>query len=188
MKSFVLSTILLSFFFLNPNTLEAKRRSKIQPSKERHPIYHFILTLRPKINKRLAMKYSNSFYRYSRRYNLDPYLLVSIAMQESGISPSKIRVVKGYVAVDDKYVPMEIETDFCMMQIHYRNVEKMNLDLKKLQTDYDYCISIGAKILASFKKIRKDDDEFWWSRYNARSPYKRRIYESLVNRYYELRP
>ena len=84
------------------------------------------------MNRRLAVKYSNSFYRYSRKYELDPYLLVSIAMQESGISPSKIKVVKGYVAVDGKYVPMEIET-LCV-QIHYRNVEIMNLDLKTRQT------------------------------------------------------
>jgi len=187
MKLFVLSTLLISFFLLGSNSLEAKSRIKYKPSRERHPIYHFILTLKPKMNKRLAMKYSNSFYRYSRKLNLDPYLLVSIAMQESGISPSKIRVVKGYVAVDEKYIPMEIETDFCMMQIHYRNVEKMNLDLKKLQTDYDYCISIGAKILASFKRLQSEDEN-WWSRYNARSPYKRKIYESLVNRYYDLRP
>ena len=188
MKSFVLSILIISSFFLNSPLLEAKTRSKYNPTREKHPIYHFILTLRPKMNKRLAMKYSNSFYRYSRRYDLDPYRLVSIAMQESGISPSKIRVVKGYVAVDGKYVPMEIETDFCMMQIHYRNVEIMKLDLKKLQSDYDYCISIGAKILASFKRLEKQGEENWWSRYNARSPYKRKIYESLVNRYYDLRP
>jgi len=188
MKLFTLTILMMSFLTCLSAPVNAKVRSKYKPSRVKHPIYHFILTLRPKMNRRLAMKYSNSFYRYSRKYELDPYLLVSIAMQESGISPSKIRVVKGYVAVDGKYVPMEIETDFCMMQIHYRNVEIMNLDLKKLQTDYDYCISIGAKILASFKRLEKDGQEHWWSRYNARSPYKRRIYESLVNRYYDLRP
>ncbi len=188
MKSFALTLLMMSFLTCISSPLEAKIRSKYSSSRIKHPIFHFILTLKPKMNRKLAMKYSNSFYRYSKKYDLDPYLLVSIAMQESGIKPNTIRVVKGYVAVDGKYVPMEIETDFCMMQIHYRNVEVMNLDLKRLQTDYDYCISIGAKILASFKRLEREGQEFWWSRYNARSPYKRKIYESLVNRYYDLRP
>jgi soluble lytic murein transglycosylase-like protein len=133
------------------------------------------------------MKYSNSFHRYSKRYGLDPYLLVSIAMQESGIVLDRIRMVKGYVYVDKKYVPMKIETDFCMMQIHYRNVENMDLDLKKLITNHDYCIEIGAKILAYFRRY-ENSEENWWTRYNTSNSIKRKIYEKLVNRYYELRP
>ena len=46
----------------------------------------------------------------------------------------------------------------------------------------------GEKIKTTFKRLEKDGQENWWSRYNARSPYKRKIYESLVNRYYDLRP
>ncbi|MEE2743741.1 MAG: hypothetical protein VYD54_07515 [Bdellovibrionota bacterium] len=164
----------------------AKVRKKVSTEKK-YPIYHFILKLKPKMSKKLAWRYSRSFRRYSKRYGLDPFLLVSIAMQESGIILDKVRVVTGYIYMDEKYIPMEIETDFCMMQIHYKNVENMNLDLSKLQTNYDYCIATGAKILASFKRYRKKDKN-WWSRYNARSPHKRRIYESLINRYYDQRP
>ena len=179
--------IIAFFLFSSSLCLQAKPRARFLPNKNKHPIFHFILNLRPNINKRLAMRYSNSFHRYSKRYDLDPYLLVSIAMQESGIVLNKIRMVKGYVYVDGKYVPMKIETDFCMMQIHYRNIENMGLDLKRLQTDYDYCIGVGAKILASFRRYEKDEEN-WWTRYNARSHYKRKIYGGLINRYYELRP
>jgi len=167
--------------------VQAKPHTKSISGKLRHPIFHFIINLRPSINKQLAMKYSNSFHRYSKRYGLDPYLLVAIAMQESGIVLNRIRMVKGYVYVDKKYVPMKIETDFCMMQIHYRNVENMGLDLKKLITDYDYCIGVGAKILAYFRRY-ENSEENWWTRYNTSNSLKRKIYENLVNRYYDLRP
>jgi len=180
-KIFICLLLIFSCTFAN-----AKARKKISTEKK-YPVYSFILKLKPKMSRKLAWRYSRSFRRYSKRYGLDPYLLVSIAMQESGIVLDKVRVVTGYIYLDEKYIPMEIETDFCMMQIHYKNVEKMNLDLSKLQSNYDYCIATGARILASFKRFSKSDVN-WWSRYNARSPHKRRIYESLINRYYGLRP
>ena len=109
--------------FLSCSLASAKIHKKAS-LKKRYPIYHFILKLKPKMNRKLAWKYSRSFRRYSRRYKVDPYLLVSIAMQESGIVLDKVRVVTGYIYVDEKYIPMEIETDFCMMQIHYKNISQ----------------------------------------------------------------
>jgi hypothetical protein len=107
---------IITFFLLSSSLyLQAKPRTRLLPNKDMHPIFHFILDLRPNINKCLAMKYSNSSHRYGNRYNIDPYPLVSIDRQESGIVLDKTRMVKGHIDVDEKYIPMTIETDFCMM-------------------------------------------------------------------------
>jgi len=153
----------------------------------KNPIYHAIKILNKKIDKEKAMEYSNIIAKYSRLYSLDPFLLVSIARQESHIvlNTSAGHLEEEVILQEDgEFVKRFIVTDMCMMQIHRSNVLRLKLDPNRLLTSADYCIHEGAKILQGFKYLIKTDSR-WWSRYNASILERRREYEEFILKHYK---
>lgn len=152
-----------------------------------NPIYHSILVLNPKIDKRDAFKYSNIIYKYSNLYKIDPFLIVAISRQESYINLNTVReVIISDIELDkktNKFIKKVEVTDFCMMQINKQNVISKNLDPERLIRDPDYCIHEGVKILNFFKKF-SESEEFWWTRYNSPSDNHREIYKKYVLDHY----
>lgn len=152
-----------------------------------NPIYHSILVLNPKIDKRDAFKYSNIIYKYSSVYQIDPFLIVAITRQESYINLNTVReVIISDIHLDkktNKFIKKVEITDFCMMQINKQNVISKNLDPERLIRDPDYCIHEGIKILSFFKKFN-GSEEFWWTRYNSPNDTHREIYKKYVLSHY----
>jgi hypothetical protein len=157
-------------------------------SLKRNPIYHAITVLNKKINKEKAFKYSNIISKLSRKYKLDPFLVVSIARQESRINLATVRTMANdeIIETDKGYIKIVHITDFCMMQIHKSNVKNLKLSPNRLLEDPQYCIETGVDILRGFKYLAKED-EFWWTRYNAsdRKPEKREEYKNHVLAHYK---
>lgn len=156
----------------------------IEAKEKKHPVYNAILKLRPAMNKKKAMHYSNIISRLSRKNKIDPFLVVAIAMQESAIQLDRVYRIGGLIKTADGYRKEKIAADFCMMQINYSNIKKRNLDVSKLLDDPHYCISQGIKILKEFKERYSKKEKDWWTRYNASNKIKRNIYKKLVSRYY----
>jgi hypothetical protein len=156
---------------------------------EKNPIYNSILLLSGDIDKNKALKYSNIIDKYSKKYKIDPFLIVSISRQESRINLNTTReVIDDNIQYDEDnkkfYKTVEI-TDFCMMQIHKSNVIGKNLDPSRLLEDADYCIHEGFKILNYFKSLKKND-KYWWTRYNASKDDMREIYKHHVLSHYKV--
>lgn len=153
----------------------------------RNPIYHAIIILNKNIDKTQAFKYSNIIAHYSRKYELDPFLIVSISRQESYINLKATRQAGEekihYDSLNKKFMKQVEVTDFCMMQINKGNVIWKELDPERLLSDADYCIHEGVKILTYFKPLQKDD-AFWWTRYNSASSEHRSIYKGYVLHHY----
>jgi len=157
-----------------------------QHSIKNNPIYHSLLILNKRLNKKKAYKYSNLIAKYSKIYKLNPFLIASIARQESGITLGRVREFEDKeITLNEygKFVRYVEVTDFCMMQINERNVKLLKLDPNKLLINADYCIHEGVKILHGFKHL-KDRDPFWYSRYNALNAEARKEYEKLIMSHY----
>jgi len=159
----------------------------VSVNKRKNPIYESIIILNTSIEREVAYSYSNIIAKYSRRYRLNPFLVVSIAKQESGITLSAERgyfTGKVYALSDNTLVRNYEISDFCMMQIHRSNVIKLKLDPNRLLEDPEYCIHEGIKILKHFKFFQTLEPYIWWSRYNASSIDKRELYRQDVLRHY----
>lgn len=152
-------------------------------TENKHPIYEQILRNRPSINKTYAMNLSNVIHSVSVKYSIPKHIYTAILMQESNYRLGSVRTIKGYY--QGKVV--EVQTDFGISQIYWRNVQKLNLDIDKLTSDLVYSVEAGAKILAGFKRYSKEDEN-WWTRYNcgtrgSTNRYTCQRYKTKVERY-----
>lgn len=81
-----------------------------------------------------------------------------------------------------------VAVDFGIGQINHKTIKRYKFDKVKLMTDLTYSVEAAAVVLADFKKMFKNDKDFW-TRYNAgvkNTPIvikNRAIYKNLVARY-----
>lgn len=108
----------------------------------------------------------------SKKYKVSPRLLSAILMQESSYKLN---------TVNRKCINCKI-TDYGISQIHYKNLNRFNLDPHKLISDLDYSVDAGARILAHYKKFSDKEPNLWWSRFNCGNrPYHK--VKSLCDKY-----
>jgi hypothetical protein len=152
---------------------------------KRNTICRNMNKLNPKMDLKEAYKISNLFSKMAKKYKISPILLVSIAFQESSFKADAIRKVTGLVFDEDsnEYKKVRVGSDFCMMQIHLININKMDLKVDKLLNSPSYCIEAGAKILSRYKGLYGKKDKNWWTHYNAKTKAKQKIYFNKVTRH-----
>lgn len=175
--------LLIICFFVFSQTPESQSRDRLAHScfKPVNKTCQAIAELKPTMNLDKALQLSNHFYNVARKYGLPAYLLVSIAMQESGMRLDIVRAVKGLTLGEDGiYRPASVDSDFCMMQINASNILKFNLDAARLLSDPFYCIQAGAVILKDSEKRFAKSENAWWTRYNASSKIHRKNYHEHI--------
>jgi len=160
---------------------------------EKHPIYCQIINNRTSksgktsINKRYAMKLSNIIHKAAIKYKIPANIYTAILMQESRYSLKAKGCHSGLrqETIDNKVQLIEtrICSDFGISQIYYKTARRYKLDIHLLTTDLQYSIEAGAKVLSGFKKRYSKRETDWWTRYNASSRVKRKIYKELVERF-----
>lgn len=89
LSKFCIMLTLLIFLF------EAEVYAK--PDCKIHKVYCSILKLRKDIDLGFAMELSNSIYKWSKYYEMDPVRSVAILMQESYLGHFKNRVIQGVI-------------------------------------------------------------------------------------------
>jgi len=135
------------------------------------------------INTRYAMRLSNIIHRYTRRYSISSDLFTAILAQESMYRADSKNCQRGLADIDGELVERKICSDFGISQIHYKTIERYNLDPERLLTDLEYSIEAGVVVLKDVKRRYGKKDPNWWTRYNASSPSKRSTYKDLVSRF-----
>jgi hypothetical protein len=164
----------------------------------KHPIYCQIKKNSPRIDKKKAMHLSNVIHKISRKYSLPTRIFVGILAQESGYKLEAKGCHKGLVKEVThmetrapmtthpivEYKEVKVCADFGIGQIYYKTAKGFGFNLNKLTTDLDYSVEAAAQVLADFKKRYSAREVDWWTRYNARSRIKRKIYKQLVERYF----
>lgn len=130
-----------------------------------------ILTLKPNMKKDLAKRVSVLIGLSSKKYNLDPRIMISIMKVESAFNQSATNP----------------SGDFSIAQINYRVWEKefkklkrKNLDFTKLKKNDAYSIFRMAEILSIEKKRYKGKK--WYLTYHSRTKKYRDIYEKKFNK------
>ena len=177
---------------------------------DKHPIFCQIKKNSPRFNNKKAMHISNVISKVSRKHKLPTRIFVGILAQESGYKLSAQGCHKGLMASDRKQSSCDIPliqgtmldfeyktcldslkpkvvricSDFGIGQIYYKTAKGFGFDIELLTTDLEYSIDAAAQVLADFKKRYSAREVDWWTRYNARSPIKRKIYKTLVKRYF----
>jgi len=151
---------------------------------EKHPIYCQIVKNRPKIAKAYAFDLSNRIYVLVKKYKLPTKIFTAILMQESRYELNTKRCTKG-LALDPEigYNETMVCTDFGIGQVHYKTLQAYGFDAERLILDLDYSLEAAAIVLRDFKKRYARKEVEWYTRYNAVSPDKRKIYLNLIERY-----
>ncbi len=90
-------------------------------------------------------------YNIALEYKLDPWLFIAIIEHESRFK------VNAYNRKSQ---------DWGLSQINIANINKLNLDKKRLLTDPDYNLREGAKVLSYMHKRFKHEPQ-WFARYNC---------------------
>jgi len=168
---------IIGLFFLLVLTTEAADCNK-------HPIYCQIKKNRPKISKKYAMVLSNVIYKATRKYHIPPRIFTAILAQESSYSLKAKGCHRGLLEQDREMIEVKICADFGIGQIYFKTAKGFGFDISMLTTDLEYSIDAAAQVLGDFKKRYERREVTWWTRYNARSKIKRKIYKQLVERYF----
>jgi hypothetical protein len=144
--------------------------------------YSTILRLNPRVNKTFAKKVSREINKYSKRYGLDPYLMVAIITQESRFNMGAKNCTVG---LNGRQEEDRICYDFGLIQLNYTNIKNMEIDLDRLMIDSNYAVEIMAKMIHDNKRrYGKKESRTYWTRYNASNKFQRFLYQRLVCRYY----
>jgi len=176
--------LLLSLFSINAFGVDLKR----------NPIYAQIIKNKPKIEKKYAMELSNIIHKATVKYHISPRIFTAILMQESsyrleakgchkGIRKRSVKEIMVEIYPPPIAEEIEICSDFGIGQIYYKTAKSFGFDIYSLTTDLEYSIDAAAQVLSDFRKRYEARELYYWTRYNASSKIKRRIYKELVQRY-----
>ena len=162
---------------------------------ERNPIYAQIIKNKPKINKKYAMDLSSIIHNVTGKYHISPRIFTAILMQESSYQ-LEARGCHWGIEKIDVYDPNNPDTisfiaeketkvcsDFGIGQIYYKTAKSFGFKMNKLTTDLKYSVDAAAQVLSDFRKRYESREIFYWTRYNASSKDKRKVYRKLVQRY-----
>lgn len=168
----------------------------------RNPIYCQIVENKPNIDKNYAMKLSNVIHNNCVKYNIPSNIFAALLMQESSYVLKTKGCYKGLVKnevcednipfnfilspkqCEFKWEEVKVCADFGISQIHYKTAQRYGFDTNRLITDLEYSVEAGAIVLSDFKKRYAHKEVYWYTRYNASSKIKRKIYRKLIERFF----
>ena len=179
---------------------------------EVNPIYSHIISLKPKLNHKYAMKLSNIIHKYTKNRQtrickINPRLFTAILRQENifrvkyqrkhrGVrKESKVEQSARCFATNEpilcfdqpkKFIEDIFYLDFGIGQIWYKTAKhkKYKFDLQRLVEELDYSVMAGVRVLCDIKRGYHKREKYWWTRYNASTKSKRKNYRRLVQLYY----
>ena len=189
MKGFIMKTlffILVMLGFFDAPIAWGKTDCSI------HKVYCKIVSLRPDIDKKWAMKFSNIVSKKAKVYKLDPIRSIAIAMQESSIRVinRKQNVLVHNEECDDlgecstTYEVVKGYSDLSVWMFHIDTLMAYEVDPIKVQNDLDYATDFHFRLLkAKMKRCKHLGDESW-SCYHSITERHRQAYMKRVEPYF----
>lgn len=123
--------------------------------------------LQPSIDEGTAREYATRIAQYSEKHNQDPFLVLAIARQESGLDHTVVN-----------------RGDYGLFQFHVDTMKYLNMDPNLVTTDLDYTFIWFFKILEMKQKVCRKHQKEAWSCYHSKTPRFRKKYVKDVMRYY----
>ncbi len=175
-----------------PTFIPNPYRPKQQANCKLHKLYCKIMELQPNSDPKWAMRFSNALVRYAKKYDMDPWLSLAIAMQESSLlfpKPVTKSIVftrtcnkKGVCNRSHKIV--EGHTDLGIFQFHVNTIISNDIDPVRLIEDLDYATDWHYQVLKKKIVQCKHLGEKAWACYHRRTPMLHANYFKKVSRYY----
>lgn len=162
--------LLVLLLLINPHISYAKPLPSGTQQRKNHPLECALMTLQPALAGGEARLISNLIYKSSLKYNVDPFRVIAIGMQESGLKNLN-RVRNGII------------TDVGMFQFNVLTITAYDLDFNRLQTDIAYQIDKACWLLSIKVKSCEEMNDAW-ACYHSKTVKVRDLYISLVNIHY----
>lgn len=140
----------------------------------KHPIQCALVLLQPAMSGEEARLLSNYIARYSKKYNVNPYRVVAIAMQESSLRNQ------------NRYDTNGLATDIGIYQFNTETIKMYGMDAIRLNSDLEYATERMCWLLSQKKKYCSYLGRDAWSCYHSSTDKYRLKYINLVDRYYQL--
>lgn len=168
-------TIVLTLSQVLSLSLFAQTKMPSSTNCEINPLQCSILTLRPDMSGAESLLLSNLIYKYSKKYNVDPYRVIAIAYQESRFKNNEIALNKNGTV------------DVGVFQFNTGTIIYYKLDALKLKTDLNYATEKACFLLREKVKLCEIvHGSAAWSCYNSIVEKHRKRYEMAVDKWYQL--
>jgi hypothetical protein len=172
MKKFITLLIILTSLF-GAQTASPKIVSvNLNDLKEVKNVEKMIKAIKPALNDYKRMKLAFHLNNISKKYKIDPKIMIAIIDTESDFDNTKISTT-GDLSL------AQINTD-----IWNRELKRMKLpeiDSKRLKTDEHYALNQMAMILSILKNRHSSKDGIWFARYHSHTKKYKNVYFAKVD-------
>lgn len=160
---------------------------------ELHPLYCKIMTLQPACDPQWAFKLSNALIKQGKQYEMDPWLSLAIAMEESSLR-NRHRNTKTIVFKEScdetghckkTHEVIHGHSDIGVFQFHVNTILLNDIDPVRLMEDLPYAVDWHYKILK--QKQRQCEKEYGveaWGCYHSRTRALHARYVKQVSEHY----
>lgn len=136
-------------------------------------ISKMIKVVQPELNMKDRNRIAYSLYLTTKRYKIDPKLMIAIIATESDFDNTKISTT-GDLSL------AQINTEIWNKEFVRLGLDKLNS--KRLKKDENYALSKMAEILNILKSRHAKKDSQWFARYHSHTKKYKNLYSSKVER------
>jgi hypothetical protein len=174
MKALIITLVVIGTLF-NSTVAMPKSESKIVFNhREVRAIAKMIKVIKPKINETKAMIIAHNLFNTSKKFNLDPKVMIAIIDTESDFDNSKISTT-GDLSL------AQINTTIWNKELARMKLPMINE--RRLQNDEKYALNQMAMILSILKNRHSQKDGIWYARYHSHTKkYKKQYYAKVETR------
>lgn len=136
-------------------------------------ISKMIKVVQPGLNNNDRNRIAYSLYMTTKKYNIDPKLMIAIIATESDFDNTKVSTT-GDLSL------AQINTDIWNKEFARLGLDKLNS--KRLKKDENYALSKMAEILNILKSRHEKKDSQWYARYHSHTKKYKNIYSVKVEK------
>ena len=158
MKTLLTTLLVLGFIFNTNVALPKSEVAKNDNHKEVVQIKKMIKAIKPHLNEEKTLKIAHHLFNVSKKYNIDPKVMIAIIDTESDFDNTKISTT-GDLSL------AQINTDIWNKELV--RMKLPTIDSKRLKIDEKYALNQMAMILSILKNRHSQKDNKWFARYHS---------------------
>lgn len=168
MKTLLVTTIALVTFFTMNTATPKNDVVVVKQHKDIIAIAKMIKAIKPKLANDKTIKLADQLFITSKKYNIDPKVMIAIIDTESDFDNTKISET-GDLSL------AQINTDIWNKEL--KRMKLPEIDSKRLKIDEKYALNQMAMILSILKNRHSHKDGIWFARYHSHT-------KKFKNQYY----
>lgn len=172
MKKLITLFIIIGSLFGTTNAAPKLAEVNVNEFNQVKKISKMIKAIKPQINEYKSLKIAHTLYNTSKKYNVDPKIMIAIIDTESDFDNTKISTT-GDLSM------AQINTDIWNKEL--KRMKLPEIDSKKLKTDEHYALNQMAMILSILKTRHSQKDGIWYARYHSHTKKFKKVYFAKVD-------